>query len=62
MTMFKDQPAFCSICGMKNTFPLPSGRPVLCSNECEEEFRWRNTLYINGKTYYRQPGCEEVFP
>jgi hypothetical protein len=51
MSLFKKQPMVCCMCGQRfmSDFNLYGG--CVCSLDCLEEFQWRKTLYIMGKTY-----------
>jgi hypothetical protein len=58
MSLFKKQPAYCSMCGLKDDYEFDRTRPIICSEDCWEEFNWRYTLHVMGKDYYPKPKKE----
>lgn len=52
MPLFSKQQVHCNICGkpFETQFMPYDGR--FCGQECCDEYNWRKTLAIMGKTYY----------
>lgn len=58
MALFSKQKWFCNICGQEQFSVINANQYVgamLCSMECNREFRWRQTLSIMGKDYKPDP-------
>jgi hypothetical protein len=54
MSLFSKQKLFCNICGkeIEEEYNQIIGRNCrVCSEECLDEFRWRDTLSMLGKEY-----------
>lgn len=55
MSFFKEQRAYCAVCGQEDLHRLSNHRPILCSKACYDEYEWRYTLCVRGKDYYPRP-------
>ena len=63
MSLFSKQKLFCNICGkeVEEEYDKIIGRNCkVCSTECLEEFRWRDTLSMLGKEYRPKAELESI--
>lgn len=60
MSLFRDQPGFCCVCGARDVYPFKANRPVICGRSCWDEFWHRNALYIMGKEYHPDTSSSPV--
>ena len=48
--------SYCRVCGQWCVYPYPGYyRDAVCSKDCFDEWRWRDTLHIVRKPYYPRP-------
>lgn len=56
MSLFRNQPGFCCICGARDEYPYTSQqgvkRAILCSMDCTKEWDRRFALYVMGKEFH----------
>lgn len=50
---------YCNSCGINFSTDFQRFGGKVCSIECFNEFQWRKTLSMMGKSYYNDPRKEE---
>jgi len=59
MSLFRNQPGYCSVCGDPGEYPVKKNAPLVCGDSCRKELERRYTLYVMGREYYPREQKEE---